>query len=81
MILVVILYLYMQLATQNVAAKETEKLSEQLAQIENDIRTKEQQFLVSIDIIINKLYYYKQIGKFMLKVLFSIHNRKQHGEI
>jgi len=32
-----------------VAAKETDKLSEELAQIERDIQTKEQQFLVSID--------------------------------
>jgi len=31
-----------------VAAKETDKLSEELAQIERDIQTKEQQFLVSI---------------------------------
>lgn len=31
------------------AAKETDKLSEELAQIERDIQTKEQQFLVSID--------------------------------
>jgi len=30
-----------------VAAKETEKLSEELAQIEKDIQMKEQQFLVS----------------------------------
>lgn len=30
------------------AAKETDKLSEELAQIERDIQTKEQQFLVSI---------------------------------
>jgi len=30
-----------------VAAKETDKLSEELAQIERDIQTKEQQFLVS----------------------------------
>lgn len=29
------------------AAKETDKLSEELAQIERDIQTKEQQFLVS----------------------------------
>jgi len=30
------------------AAKETEKLSEELTKIEKDIQTKEQQFLVSI---------------------------------
>lgn len=30
------------------AVKETDKLSEELAQIERDIQTKEQQFLVSI---------------------------------
>ncbi|XP_050424791.1 roquin-1 [Adelges cooleyi] len=35
----------LRLATHNVAAKETEKLSEELAQIEKDIQTKEQQFL------------------------------------
>lgn len=37
-----------QLATHKVAAKETEILSEELAKIEKDIQTKEQQFLVSI---------------------------------
>ncbi|VVC27713.1 Zinc finger, RING-type,Zinc finger, RING/FYVE/PHD-type,Zinc finger, CCCH-type,Zinc finger [Cinara cedri] len=35
----------LKLATHNVAAKETDKLSEELAQIEKDIQTKEQQFL------------------------------------
>ncbi|XP_050548992.1 roquin-1 [Daktulosphaira vitifoliae] len=35
----------LKLATHNVAAKETEKLSEELAQIEKDIQIKEQQFL------------------------------------
>ncbi|XP_026812653.1 roquin-2 [Rhopalosiphum maidis] len=35
----------LKLATHNVAAKETDKLSEELAQIERDIQTEEQQFL------------------------------------
>lgn len=52
----------MQLATRNVAAKETEKLSEELAQIEKDIQIKEQQFLVSIIFVKFKLHISLQLN-------------------
>lgn len=45
------------------AAKETDKLSEELAQIERDIQTKEQQFLVSNIFGIDLKYLHKYYNK------------------
>lgn len=49
------------------AAKETEKLTEELAEIEKDIQTKEQQFLVNIKFIsFKKKHMYKSYYFFII---------------